>query len=89
MNQPSQEFAYGQLHSLSFIQLFHLCVAIAGWQWTQSRDRALILGRVQECDRRRLLQPAYGAVFLRDSRDVRCEPSSDRGDCITSCDEAW
>jgi len=35
MSQPSQGFAYGQLHSLSFIQLFHLCVAIARKTWFQ------------------------------------------------------
>ena len=89
MKQPSQEFAYGQLHSLSFIQLFHLCIAIAGWQLAQSRDRSFIVGRVQDCDRRRLLQPAYAAVFHRDRGDVRWEPSGDRGDRISACDEAW
>jgi hypothetical protein len=89
MKQPNQEFSYGQLHSLSFIQLFHLCVAIAGWKWSQSRDLSLIVGRVQDCDRRRLLQPAYAAVCLHDSEDVRREPSSDGTDRISSCDEAW
>jgi hypothetical protein len=33
MNQQSQMFAYGQLHSMSFIQLFHLCVALARRNW--------------------------------------------------------
>jgi hypothetical protein len=39
MNQPNQAFAYSELRSLSFIELFHLCVAIARRRWF--RDRKL------------------------------------------------
>ena len=39
MNQPNQAFAYGELRSLSFIELFHLCVAITRRRWF--RDRKL------------------------------------------------
>lgn len=41
MNQLSQEFAYGQLQSMSFIQLFHLCVTITKRNWILSLHRAV------------------------------------------------
>jgi hypothetical protein len=89
MNQPSQEFAYGQLHSMSFIQLFHLCVAIASWEWTRNRDLSLVVGRARECDRRRVSQPACAAVFLNEGGDVRAERITSAGKRANSCCTAW
>lgn len=89
MKQQSQRPIYGELHSMSFIQLFHLCVAIASWKWDRKRDISLVVGRAQECDRRRVLQPAYAAVFLHDGRDVRTERVASAGERASSCCIAW
>jgi len=89
MKQPSQGFAYGQLHSLSFIQLFHLCVAVARWKWLQSREQSLLVARAHDCYRRRLLQPAYAAVCLGGDGDVWAERASSDGDSMRHFDEAW
>jgi len=75
MKQPIQGPMYGELHSMSFIQLFHLCVAIASWNWSRNRDLSLVVGRAQECDRRRASQPAYAAVLLHESGVTRSERS--------------
>ena len=89
MNQPSQGPIYGELHSMSFIQLFHLCVAIASWKWARNRDLSLVLNRAQECDRRQVLQPAYAAVFLHDGGTVRLERITSAGERASSCCTAW
>ena len=89
MNQPSQGPIYGELHSMSFIQLFHLCVAITSWNWVRNRDLSLVVGRAQECVRRRSQQPAYAAMLLHEHRIVPCEPSTEAGNPIGSCITAW
>ena len=89
MKQPSQGFAYGQLRSLSFIQLFHLCVATATWKWLQSRERSLLVARAHDCFRRRLQQPAYAAVCLDGDGNVWAERASSEGDSMRYFDEAW
>ena len=88
MNQPSQGPIYGELHSMSFIQLFHLCVAIASWKWARGRDLDLVVGRAEECDRRRRLQPDYAAVLLCDSGVSQSERSL-RHKLTSSCITAW
>jgi hypothetical protein len=89
MKQPSQGPIYGELHSMSFIQLFHLCVAIASWKWARNRDLSLVVGRAQECDRKRRLQPAYAAVLLHEGRNVRAERITSAGERASSCCTAW
>ncbi len=37
MTQQKGAFAYHELRSLSFIQLFHLCVALARQRWFRER----------------------------------------------------
>ena len=86
MNQPSQSFRYGQLHSMSFTELFHLCVAIAGWKWSHSRERSLVVERATDCERRRLRHSAYAAVLLRESREVL---RGDGREPTPACDETW
>ena len=88
MRQPSQGPIYGELHSMSFIQLFHLCVAIASWKWAQSRDLSLVVGRAEECDRRRRLQPVYAAVLLHDFGVTQTEGSIGH-ERTSSCSTAW
>jgi hypothetical protein len=88
MNQPSQGPIYGELHSMSFIQLFHLCVAIATWKWARSRDLTLVVGRAEECDCRRPLEPAYAVVLLHDSGVAQCERSIGHKR-TSSCITAW
>jgi len=88
MKQPSQEPIYGELHSMSFIQLFHLCVAIASWNWARSTDLSLVVARAEECDRRRRLQPGYAAVLLHDSRVAQSDRSIGH-ERTSSCITAW
>ena len=87
MKQPSRRPIYGELHSMSFIQLFHLCVAIASWKWARRRDLSLVVGRAEECDRRRRLQPAYAAVLLHESGVAQRERAI--GSHTGSCPTAW
>ena len=89
MKQPSQGPIYGELHSMSFIQLFHLCVAIASWKWTRNKDLSLVVERAEECDRRRRLQPAYAAILLHENRIARSEPPTVGGSRIGSRITAW
>jgi len=89
MKQAAHEPIYAELHSMSFIQLFHLCVAIASWKWTRKRDLSLVPERAKECDRRRAFQPVYAAVFLHEGRDVRGEPITSSGERAPSCCTAW
>jgi len=71
VNQSSQRPIYGELHSMSFIQLFQLCVAIAQWKWDRNTEISMVVKRAEKCDRRRRLQPAYAAVLLHDSGVAR------------------
>jgi len=89
MKQPSQEPIYGELHSMSFIELFHLCVAIAGWSWARKTNISLIVERAQECDRRRSQQPAYAAILLHECAIARSEAPTIGGSRIGSCITAW
>jgi hypothetical protein len=89
MKQPSQEPIYGELHCMSFIELFHLCIAIASWKWDRNRNLSLVLERAQECDRRRNQQPAYAAMLLHETRIARSEPPTVGGRRVGSCITAW
>jgi hypothetical protein len=90
MNQPSQGPIYGELHSMSFIQLFHLCVAITSWNWVRNRDLSLVVGRAQDyCVRRRSQQPAYAAMLLHENGIAPGEPCTDGESRIGSCITAW
>jgi len=78
---------YGELHSMSFIQLSHLCMAIAGWKWMQQCDPSLITSRALECERRRTLQPDGAAVLLCESSIARSEhPTYGGGPIRALCD---
>jgi hypothetical protein len=88
MKQPIQGPMYGELHSMSFIQLFHLCVAISGWKWSRRRDRSLVVERAQECDRRRQFQPAYAAMLLHESRITPSDWPTNAGLEPSSCSTA-
>ena len=73
---------------MSFIQLFHLCVAIASWKWAQIRDLSLVVGRAEEFDRRRRLQPVYAAILLHRSGVAQSEGSIGH-ERTSSCSTAW
>ena len=59
MSQPSQPFAYEQLCSMSFIQLFHLCVAITKQTW---------LLNLEEADERHQQPRFQAAADIHDNR---------------------
>ena len=88
MSQPSQMFGHDQLRSLSFIQLFHLCVALARWNREQSREQSLMVRRAEECDRERLLQPGYAAVLLHESGEGLCGTDGRGSRRTRACDKA-
>jgi hypothetical protein len=49
----------------------------------------LVVARAQESDRRRVLQPAYAAVFLHEGRDVRSERITSAEERPSPCCTAW
>ena len=73
-------FPYQRLQGLSFSQLFSLVSAMARWNWTLRREQAFVSQRAGECCVRRVLQPAYAAVFLSESVSAIPEPSTATGE---------
>jgi hypothetical protein len=63
-------FPYDQLHGMSFRQLYSLVIVMARWDWRRRQEQSLVLQRACESSRTRLLQPAYAAVFLRDTAET-------------------
>ena len=73
MSQPEHEgFAYGQLHSLSFHELFRLLTLLTRWHRAEW-ERSFVTERASDCFRIRSLHPAYAAVFRPDSGDISVE----------------
>jgi hypothetical protein len=80
MNQLPTSFPYQQLHGMSFSQLFSLVSAMARWKWALRREQSLVWQRAGECCLRRVLQPAYAAVFLCESGSATPETSTAAGE---------
>ena len=78
MSQPEQGFAYGQLQSLSFHELFRLLMLLTRWKNAQ-REQLFLTARVSDCLRFRSCQPAYAALLRRDSGDISVEVTVRKG----------
>jgi hypothetical protein len=87
MDQLSQSIAPKQLRCMSFIQLFHYFVAIASWDWPNSRCWFLNLDRANDCDQWLSLQPAYAAVSRSSTGDIPHERPCSGGHRTHACDE--
>jgi len=87
MNQLPSSFPYQQLRGMSFSQLFSLVSAVARWNWALRRDQSLVWQRAGECCLRRVLQPAYAAIFLCESGSDGPEPSSAAGEPSSLVDQ--
>jgi hypothetical protein len=88
MDQLSQSVAPKEIRCMSLIQLFHYFVAIASWDWPDSRYRFLNLDRANECDQRLSLQPACAAVSRSSTGDIPHDRPCSGGHRTHACDEA-
>ena len=74
MSQPVQGFAYGQLHSLSFRDLFRLLVLLTRWSRSEW-ERSFLTGRASDCLLLSSHQPAYAALFRRELEERLPQPN--------------
>jgi hypothetical protein len=83
MSQARQEFAYDRLHCMSFIQLFHLLVAIANRTWLANLERAT------ENERWLPYLPSVVAGIHRGSGEALCRRPGENGPRLRERDEPW
>ena len=83
MSQARQEFAYDQLHCMSFIQLFHLLVAIANRTWSANLERAA------ENERWLPYLPSVVAGIRCGSSEALHQRPAENGPRLRERDECW
>jgi hypothetical protein len=83
MSQARREFAYDQLHCMSFIQLFHLLVAIANRTWLTNLERAA------ENERWLPSLPSLVAGFRSGSTEAVHQRTGGNGSRLRERDERW
>lgn len=83
MSQARQEFAYDQLHCMSFIQLFHLLVAITNRTWLANPEKAA------ENERWLPSLPSLATGLRCSSGEALHLRSGGNGPRLRKCDERW
>ena len=83
MSQARRGFAYDQLHDMSFIQLFHLLVAIANRYWLTNPERAA------EAERWHPPVPVMVAGFRYNGGEALQQRSGHSGAELRERNEVW